>query len=248
VSALILLRHGQSEWNAEGRFAGWVDVALTPAGRAEARRSAELLAAASIRPDIAYTSELQRAVETTDIVLGALGISPPVHRSWRLNERHYGALQGKRKGEVRAEFGVDLFTSWRRSYEASPPPLVPDPLDTGGASSPSATPTSESLAQVGERLLPWWRSAIAPSVAAGLDVLVVAHSNSLRALVKHLDAIADDAIAGVNIPTGIPLIYPVDAGRPVGDSYYLDASAAADAIDAVAREGLGDGSAAELGG
>ena len=253
MSTLVLLRHGQSTWNEENRFTGWVDVDLTPKGEEEARRGGALLVAAGIEVDVLHTSLQKRAIRTAELALReADRLWIPVRRSWRLNERHYGALQGKDKSQIRAEFGEDQYHLWRRSYDVPPPPLADDdPLhpqhDPRYADlAPDLLPATECLADVLHRMLPWWHDAIVPDLRAGRVVLLAAHGNSLRALAKHLDGIADETIAELNIPTGIPLVYALDdALRPTqavaaefgvsGD--YLDPEAARTAIAAVANQG-----------
>jgi 2,3-bisphosphoglycerate-dependent phosphoglycerate mutase len=246
MSTLVLLRHGESAWNAEGRFTGWVDVGLSAGGAAEAVTGGELLRDAGFRPDIVHTSVLTRAIQTAHLTLEAAGLLwLPVRRSWRLNERHYGALQGKNKAQTRAEFGDEQFMLWRRSYDVPPPPLADDdPLsqahDPRYAQLPyELRPRTECLKDVLNRLLPYWYDALVPDLAAGQTPLVVAHGNSLRALVKHLDGIGDTEIAGLNIPTGIPLVYELDADfRPkLAGGRYLDPEAAAVAAEAVRAQG-----------
>jgi 2,3-bisphosphoglycerate-dependent phosphoglycerate mutase len=243
---LVLLRHGQSDWNAKNLFTGWVDVGLTEVGAVEARRGGELLAASGALPTVVHTSVLQRAIRTAELALDACDRQwVPVRRSWRLNERHYGALQGKDKKQTLTEFGDDQFMLWRRSYDTPPPPLPDDDEfsqvgDPRYAALPSELmPRAECLKDVLERMLPWWYDAIVPDLRSDNVVLVTAHGNSLRALVKHLDGISDDEIAELNIPTGIPLRYELDADmRPVvRGGEYLDPAAAADAIKAVASQG-----------
>ncbi len=243
---LILLRHGQSEWNAENLFTGWVDVDLTEKGTAEARRGGELLAAGGLLPDVLHTSLLTRAIRTSDLALDAAGRSwIPVRRHWRLNERHYGALQGKNKAETLAEFGEEQFMLWRRAYDTPPPPIDPDSEfaqthDPRYASlAPEQMPASECLKDVVDRMLPYWYDAIVPDLRDGRTTLVTAHGNSLRALVKHLDGISDEDIVGLNIPTGIPLVYRLDDNlRPiVPGGEYLDPEAATAAAAAVAAQG-----------
>jgi 2,3-bisphosphoglycerate-dependent phosphoglycerate mutase len=243
---LVLLRHGQSEWNAKNLFTGWVDVGLTEQGLAEAVRAGELMAEHDLLPDVLHTSLLKRAIATADDALRTCDRQwIGVRRSWRLNERHYGALQGKDKAQVREEFGDDQFKLWRRSYDTPPPPLADDDEhsqvgDVRYASlAPDLVPRSECLADVVVRLLPYWYDAIVPDLRAGGTVLVVAHGNSLRALVKHLDGIGDEEIVGLNIPTGIPLAYSFDdALRPVvARGTYLDPEAAKTAAEAVANQG-----------
>jgi 2,3-bisphosphoglycerate-dependent phosphoglycerate mutase len=246
VGTLLLLRHGQSEWNATNQFTGWVDVGLTDTGRAEARRAGELLAEHTVLPDLLHTSLLRRAIDTAQSTLDVVD-RPwiPVRRSWRLNERHYGDLQGKDKAAIREQYGDEQFMAWRRSYDTPPPPIADDaeysqPGDVRYAAlAPEIIPRTECLADVVERLLPYWYDAIVPDLRSGATVLVVAHGNSLRALVKHLDGIDEQTIVGLNIPTGIPLRYDLDDDlRPVTKGgTYLDPAAAADAIDAVKNQG-----------
>jgi 2,3-bisphosphoglycerate-dependent phosphoglycerate mutase len=246
AGTVVLLRHAESEWNAKGLFAGWADVPLAPSGRDEAAAAGRMLAAARLRPDVVHTSVLTRAIATADIALEAAGLSwLPVRRSWRLNERHYGALQGRDRAQVRAEFGDEQFMRWRRSYDGAPPPVpAGDPMDPAGdpryaSLPPQARPRTECLRDVVARLLPYWHDAIVADLAAGQTVLVVAHGNSLRALVKHLDGISDEDISELNIPTGIPLVYELDGDfRPVAaGGRYLDPQAAAEAAEAVRNQG-----------
>ena len=242
---LILLRHGQSDWNEKNLFTGWVDVPLTEKGRAEASRGGELLAAEGLEPDVLHTSLLKRAITTANLALEAADRQwIPVKRSWRLNERHYGALQGKDKAQVKEEFGEEQFMVWRRSFDV-PPPALDDDSEFSQAGEeryadigPEA-PRTEALKQVIDRLLPYWEEQIVPDLKAGKTVLVAAHGNSLRALVKHLDGISDDEIAGLNIPTGIPLYYELDQDlKPVtAHGRYLDPEAAAAGAAAVAAQG-----------
>lgn len=242
---LILLRHGQSDWNEKNLFTGWVDVPLTEKGRAEATRGGELLAAEGLEPDVLHTSLLKRAITTANLALEAADRQwIPVKRSWRLNERHYGALQGKDKAQVKEEFGEEQFMVWRRSFDV-PPPALDDDSEFSQAGEeryadigPDA-PRTEALKQVIDRLLPYWEEQIVPDLKAGKTVLVAAHGNSLRALVKHLDGISDDEIAGLNIPTGIPLYYELDQNlKPVtAHGRYLDPEAAAAGSAAVAAQG-----------
>ncbi|GAA2231956.1 MULTISPECIES: phosphoglyceromutase [Kitasatospora] len=243
---LILLRHGESQWNQKNLFTGWVDVDLNEKGEKEAARGGELLAAEGLFPDVVHTSLLRRAIRTSQIALDKADRHwIPVSRSWRLNERHYGALQGKDKAQTLAEFGEEQFQLWRRSYDTPPPALADDAEysqahDARYADIPSELrPRTECLKDVVERMLPYWYDAIVPDLAAGKTVLVTAHGNSLRALVKHLDGISDADIAGLNIPTGIPLVYELDADfKPVvKGGRYLDAEAAAAAIEAVKNQG-----------
>jgi 2,3-bisphosphoglycerate-dependent phosphoglycerate mutase len=243
---LVLLRHGESEWNALNLFTGWVDVALSDRGREEAARGGGLLVEAGLRPDVVHTSLLRRAITTANLALDAADRHwIPVARSWRLNERHYGALQGKDKKATLEAYGEEQFMLWRRSYDVPPPPLEDDSefsqaSDPRYADIPDAErPRTECLADVVARMLPYWDSAIVPDLRAGKTVLVAAHGNSLRALVKHLDGISEADIAGLNIPTGIPLLYRLTADlkptQPGG--HYLDPTAAAAAIQAVANQG-----------
>jgi 2,3-bisphosphoglycerate-dependent phosphoglycerate mutase len=246
MSQLVLLRHGESEWNAKGLFTGWVDVGLSAAGAAEAQRGGTMLAESGLRPDVVHTSVLTRAIQTAHLALESAGLLwLPVHRSWRLNERHYGALQGQDKAQTREAYGDEQFMLWRRSYDVPPPPL-PDDDPTSPVADPryallpdDLLPRTECLRDVVARMLPYWQDAIVPGLAAGQTVLVVAHGNSLRALVKHLDDIGDAEIAELNIPTGIPLVYELDERfRPVvPGGRYLDPDAAAEAAKAVAAQG-----------
>ena len=247
TSTLILLRHGESEWNAKNLFTGWVDVDLTDTGRQEATRGGELLANSDLLPDVVHTSLLTRAIRTSQLALESADRQwIPVRRTWRLNERHYGALQGKDKKETLAEYGEEQFMLWRRSYDVPPPPIEPDdPFAQSddpryAALPPEARPATECLADVVRRLIPYWEDVlVADDLRAGRTVLVAAHGNSLRAMVKHLDNISDADIAGVNIPTGIPLVYRLDGNlRPViPGGEYLDPDAAATAAAAVAAQG-----------
>jgi 2,3-bisphosphoglycerate-dependent phosphoglycerate mutase len=244
---LILLRHGESEWNAKNLFTGWVDVDLNDKGRAEAQKGGELLAEAGLYPDVVITSVLQRAIKTSQIALEACGrLWIPVVRNWRLNERHYGALQGKDKAQTLAEFGEEQFLLWRRSYDTPPPPIDPGSEFAQNSDPryatlpPEAVPRTECLADVVDRLIPFWEDVIvAEHLRRDETVLVVAHGNSLRALVKHLDEISDEDIAAVNIPTGIPLVYKLDENlKPiVPGGEYLDPAAAIKAAAAVAAQG-----------
>jgi 2,3-bisphosphoglycerate-dependent phosphoglycerate mutase len=246
TSNLILLRHGESEWNAKNLFTGWVDVDLSPAGEVEAAAGGRLITAAGLRPEIVYTSVLRRAMRTANIALDAADMLwVPVKRSWRLNERHYGALQGKDKAQIREQYGDEQFMLWRRSYDV-PPPELPDDDEYSQAADrryatlpPELKPRTECLKDVVARMLPYWYESIVPDLIDGKTVLVVAHGNSLRALVKHLDQISDDAIAALNIPTGIPLLYRLNADlRPlIIGGEYLDPAAAAIAAAAVANQG-----------
>ena len=243
MATLILLRHGESTWNRENRFTGWIDVPLSPAGEEEARCAGEQLRDGVPPPDVLHTSVQQRAIRTAAPALAACARSwRPERRSWRLNERHYGALQGKNKKETAEEFGVDQVKVWRRSYATRPPDLpLDDPthprFDPRYADLPlDVLPSAECLADVVERMLPYWYDAIAPDLTAGRTVLVVAHGNSLRALVKHLDRVSDDDIVELNIPTGQPLVYSLGDRLAVLDRGYLDPAAADAAPAAVAHQ------------
>src|ERR1700694_1679302 len=233
-ATLVLLRHGESEWNALNLFTGWVDVDLTEKGRAEAVRGGQLMVEHGLVPDVLYTSVLRRAITTADLALDAADrLWIPVHRDWRLNERHYGALQGLDKAETKAKYGEEQFMAWRRSYDTPPPPIErgskfsqdrdPRYADIGGA------PLTECVADVVARFVPYYIDAIVPDLRAGKTVLIAAHGNSLRALVKHLDGMSDEDVVGLNIPTGIPLRYDLDADlKPlVPGGAYLDPEAAA---------------------
>ena len=246
---LVLLRHGESTWNQENRFTGWTDVDLTDKGRAEAAEAGRLIRAESIGFDVAYTSVLKRALRTCWIALDELDLLwLPVIKNWRLNERHYGALQGLNKAETAAKHGEAQTKIWRRSYDIPPPPLTPDdprhpardPRYTSLSS--SELPLTESLKDTVARFLPYWENTIAPDIRAGRRVLIAAHGNSLRALVKHLDRISDSDIVELNIPTGIPLVYELDDDlRPLGRKYLGDPEAAKAAAEAVARQAAGRG-------
>jgi len=245
VGTLVLLRHGESTWNAENRFTGWVDVPLSPRGEAEAIWAGELMAEAELLPDIVHTSLLRRAISTTNLTLDRCDRHwIDVRRNWRLNERHYGALQGKNKTEIRQQYGDEQFALWRRSYDV-PPPALPDGSEYAQDRDPryaglgDELPRTECLADVVKRLMPYWETGIAPDLQDGLTVLVSAHGNSLRALVKHLDGISGEDIAGLNIPTGIPLRYDLtqDLQPVTPGGQYLDPAAAAVSIRAVASQG-----------
>lgn len=241
---LVLLRHGESDWNAKNLFTGWVDVPLSEKGVEEAKRGGALLTDAQVLPDVVHTSLLRRAITTANLALDAADRHwIPVKRHWRLNERHYGALQGKDKKQTLAEFGEEQFMLWRRSYDVPPPEIElgsefsqdGDPRYAG-----EPIPRSECLKDVLERALPYWEAEVVPDLRAGKTVLVAAHGNSIRAIVKHLDGIDDESIAGLNIPTGIPLVYELDEQTlaPVTrGGTYLDPDAAAEAIKAVANQG-----------
>jgi 2,3-bisphosphoglycerate-dependent phosphoglycerate mutase len=240
-----LLRHGQSQWNLENRFTGWWDVDLSAQGEKEARSAGTLLSSAGVAVDLAYTSVLTRAIRTLDLALEEMGrLWVPVRRHWRLNERHYGALTGLDKAETKEEFGEVQFKAWRRSYDTPPPPMAPDhPLQVRddpryGGLPPEVVPATECLADVVLRLLPYWHDALAPDVLAGHTVLVAAHGNSIRALVKHLDGISDADITKVEIPTGVPVVYEFDRRLAVTGKRELgDPEAIAAAAEAVRRQG-----------
>jgi 2,3-bisphosphoglycerate-dependent phosphoglycerate mutase len=241
---LVLLRHGESVWNRENRFTGWTDVDLSPRGVAEAHEAARLLRQDGYDFDLAFTSLLKRAIRTLWIVLDDLDrMWLPVQRHWRLNERHYGALQGLDKADTAAKFGADQVKVWRRSYAVPPPALTPDDERYPGRDRRYADlgrqelPVTESLKETVARFLPYWQAAIAPQVKAGARVLIAAHGNSLRALVKYLDGVSDDAIVELNIPTGIPLVYELDQElRPLRSFYLGDPEAARKAAEAVASQ------------
>ena len=243
-ATLVLLRHGESEWNALNLFTGWVDVDLTEKGRAEAVRGGQLMVEHGLLPAVVYTSLLRRAINTANLALDEADRHwIPVHRDWRLNERHYGALQGLDKAETKAKYGEEQFMAWRRSYDTPPPPIErgskfsqdrdPRYADIGGG------PLTECLADVVARFVPYYTDAIVPDLRAGKTVLIAAHGNSLRALVKHLDGMSDEDVVGLNIPTGIPLRYDLDADlKPlVPGGAYLDPEAAAAGAAAVASQG-----------
>jgi 2,3-bisphosphoglycerate-dependent phosphoglycerate mutase len=245
MPTLVLLRHGESDWNQKNLFTGWVDVDLTAVGESEGRRGGELLVEHGLLPDVVHTSLLRRAIRTAEIALDTADRHwIPVRRSWRLNERHYGALQGKDKTAVRAEFGDEQFMLWRRSYDVPPPPLPADDEfsqvgDERYRNLLETVPRTECLKDVVDRLLPYWYDALVPDLQSGGVVLVAAHGNSLRAMVKYLDGLTDDEVVALNIPTGIPLHYELDAAtlRPTRPAAYLDPEAAAAAIEAVANQG-----------
>ncbi|WP_380161052.1 phosphoglyceromutase [Kineococcus sp. R86509] len=242
---LVLLRHGESEWNALNLFTGWVDVALSEKGRAEAAAGGRMLVENDVLPDVVHTSLLRRAITTAFLALDAADRHwIETKRSWRLNERHYGALQGKDKKQTLAEFGEEQFMLWRRSYDTPPPAIeagseFSQDADPRYADLGADAPLTECLADVVARMLPYWSEQVVPDLQAGKTVLLAAHGNSLRALVKHLDGISDADIAGLNIPTGIPLVYRLDADlKPlVPGGEYLDPAAAAAAVAAVANQG-----------
>lgn len=242
---LVLLRHGQSQWNLENRFTGWTDVDLTDTGRAEAHQAGELMKAEGFAFDLAFTSVLRRAIRTLWIALDAMDrMWVPVLPDWRLNERHYGALQGLNKAETAQRFGEEQVLVWRRAWAIAPDPLPDgDPRleenDPRYASVPAAqVPRTECLRDTVARVVPYWNEAIAPQIRAGRQVLIAAHGNSLRALVKHLDGIGDDDIVSLNIPTGRPLVYELDDSlRPVSRRYLGDAAEIEAAMAAVAAQG-----------
>lgn len=241
---LVLIRHGQSQWNLENRFTGWTDVGLTPQGEQEAIGGAKLLTDAGFRFDECHTSLLKRAIETLWIVMREMDYHwLPVYRSWRLNERHYGDLQGLNKAETSQKFGEDQVFTWRRSYATPPPPLDKDDPRYPGFDPRYAdlaakdVPVAESLAMTVDRVMPYWNKVLAPQIAKGRRLLIAAHGNSLRALIKYLDAMDDEAITQLNIPTGIPLVYDLDDNlRPRSRQYLGDADAAAKAAEAVAQQ------------
>jgi 2,3-bisphosphoglycerate-dependent phosphoglycerate mutase len=242
---LVLVRHGESDWNRENRFTGWTDVDLSEKGLTEAHEGGRALKAAGFAFDVAHTSVLKRAIRTLWIVLDEMDLMwIPVHRTWRLNERHYGALQGLNKSETAAKFGEDQVKIWRRSYDIPPPPLTEaderypghDPRYAG--LSKNELPLTECLKDTVARFLPYWHETVAPEVKAGRKVLIAAHGNSLRALVKYLDNVSDEEIVGLNIPTGIPLVYELDATlKPIQHYYLGDPEKVAAAMQAVANQG-----------
>jgi len=242
---LVLLRHGESQWNLENRFTGWTDVDLTESGRREAQAAGELLLREGYRFDIAYTSVLRRAIRTLWITLDALDLMwLPVVHSWRLNERHYGALQGLNKAETAARFGEEQVLAWRRAYAIAPDPLTPDDVRWAGKDpryrhlKPDEVPATESLKDTVVRVLPFWSDSIAPAIQRGRRVLVAAHGNSMRALIKYLDSISDEDIIGVNVPTARPLVYELDAQlKPIRNYYLGDPDEIARAAAAVAAQG-----------
>ena len=252
---LVLLRHGQSTWNLENRFTGWTDVGLTPTGVAEAERAGRLLLDEGLDFDLTFTSVLKRSILTLQVTLEVMDrVWLPVRRSWRLNERHYGALQGLDKAETAARHGEDQVHIWRRSYDIPPPALEPDDErhprhDRRYAALPSdLIPSTESLEMVVRRMLPHWHDAVVPAIRRGERVLVSAHGNSLRALVKHLDGIPDEEIPSLNIPTGVPLVYTLDDDlRPLESGYLGDPDEVAAAQAAVAAQGTAHGGADRAG-
>ena len=242
---LILLRHGESEWNAKNLFTGWVDVALSDKGRAEAARGGQLLKEANLLPNVLHTSLLTRAINTADIALASAGVvGIPIKRSWRLNERHYGALQGKDKAATLKEYGAEQFQLWRRSFDVPPPPIADDDQysqknDPKYANLDGPLPKTECLKDVVARVIPYLNDEIKSDLVSGKVVLITAHGNSIRAIVKYLDDISDTDIAGVNIPTGIPLLYELNESfKPITKGgRYLDPEAAKASIEAVANQG-----------
>ena len=245
TATLVLLRHGESEWNAKNLFTGWVDVGLTEPGAGDREGWARLMRDAGVRPDVVHTSLLRRAIRTAELALDASDLGwLPVTRSWRLNERHYGALQGLDKAATREQYGDEQFMRWRRSYDEPPPPLDDDNEwsqagDARYANLLEILPRTECLADVVRRMLPYWYDALVPELQAGRVLLVAAHGNSLRALVKHLDGLSDEAVVGLNIPTGIPLVYELDEAMTptAAGGRYLDPAAAAESIEAVKNQG-----------
>ena len=250
MSHLILLRHGQSEWNEKNLFTGWYDCDLTESGRAEATTAGEVLRDAQLLPDVLHTSLQRRAIRTAQLALESLDrMWLPVRRSWRLNERHYGDLTGRDKAETAAKYGEDMVKVWRRSYDTPPPPIAEDnptnPNHDAAYASlpPELVPSAECLADVVVRVLPYWYDSIVADLAVGRSVLVVAHGNSLRALVKHIDGLSDEEVTEFNIPTGIPLHFELDAEfrpserKPVLDRYLGDPTAIAAKAAAVAAQG-----------
>ncbi|SCU86631.1 LAMI_0D02960g1_1 [Lachancea mirantina] len=242
---LVLVRHGQSEWNEKNLFTGWVDVRLSAIGEKEAARAGQLLKEKNVKPEILFTSKLSRAIQTANIALSeADRLWIPVVRSWRLNERHYGALQGKDKAATLNEYGEEKFNTWRRSFDV-PPPTIEDSSEYSQKGEeryndidPAVVPATESLKLVIDRLLPYWQDVISKELLDGKTVMIAAHGNSLRGLVKHLDNISDADIAKLNIPTGIPLVYELDENlKPTKPAYYLDPEAAAAGAAAVAAQG-----------
>ena len=242
---LVLIRHGESTWNLENRFTGWTDVELTPTGVEQARQAGKLLKGEGYDFDIAYTSVLKRAVWTLWFALEEMDRTwLPEVKSWRLNERHYGGLQGLNKAETAKKYGDAQVLVWRRSYDVPPPPLdASDPRSERGDRryadlAPGEFPLTECLKDTVARVLPYWNSTLAPAIGSGQRVLIAAHGNSIRALVKYLDGISDDEIVGLNIPNGIPLVYELDAGlKPIRHYYLGDAEAVAKAAAAVANQG-----------
>ncbi len=249
---LVLLRHGESEWNKLNLFTGWYDCDLTDNGRAEASAAAGMMADAGFHPDVLHTSLQKRAIRTANLALDGIDrLWIPVRRSWRLNERHYGDLTGANKAEMTAKYGEEKVYTWRRSYDVPPPPISSDNEFNPNVDAryeglpPELIPQSECLKDVVERMLPYWFDSIVPDLRAGNNVLVVAHGNSLRALVKHLDDISDDDISALNIPTGVPLRYELDENfrpleaKPIEQRYLMDAETVRARAEAVARQATG---------
>ncbi|MGL6112619.1 MAG: 2,3-diphosphoglycerate-dependent phosphoglycerate mutase [Rubrivivax sp.] len=242
---LVLIRHGESTWNLENRFTGWTDVALTETGVAQARQAGRLLREAGYEFDIAYTSVLKRAIWTLWFCLDQMDRTwLPIVNDWRLNERHYGALQGLNKGETARQYGDEQVLVWRRSYDTPPPALQPDDARSErgdpryAALEPGQVPLTECLKDTVARVMPFWDEVLAPAIVAGKRVVVSAHGNSMRAMVKYLDQVSDADIVGLNIPNGIPLVYELDAQlKPLRSAYLGDAKAVAEAAAAVARQG-----------
>ena len=239
---LVLLRHGESDWNRENRFTGWTDVDLSARGVEEAHAAGRLLKAEGCAFDLAFTSLLRRAIRTLNLALEELGqLWLPVHKEWRLNERHYGALQGLNKAEMAAKHGEQQVLIWRRSYDIAPPLLAPEDERYEGTDPRYAgveVPRSESLKDTVARVVPYWQSAIAPAVRSGKRVLIAAHGNSLRALIKHLDNVGEAELVGLNVPTGVPLVYELDTDlKPIGHCYLGDQAAIARRIAAVSAQG-----------
>jgi 2,3-bisphosphoglycerate-dependent phosphoglycerate mutase len=245
VKKLVLLRHGESTWNKENRFTGWTDVDLSEKGRQEAKEAGEVLRDGGYVFDVAYTSVLKRAIRTLWTALDVMDLMwIPVHRSWRLNERHYGALQGLNKAETAAKFGEDQVKIWRRSYDVPPPVLTPDDERFPGHDprykglTPQELPLTECLKDTVARFLPLWHETIAPAIQSGQRVVIAAHGNSLRALVKYLDHVSEADIVELNIPTGMPLVYELDDDLKALNRYYLgDPEKVKAAMDAVANQG-----------
>jgi 2,3-bisphosphoglycerate-dependent phosphoglycerate mutase len=244
---LVLIRHGESTWNLENRFTGWTDVDLTPTGVAQAKQAGQLLKDAGFEFDVAYTSVLKRAIWTLWHCLDSMDRTwLPVVKDWRLNERHYGGLQGLNKAETAKQYGDAQVLVWRRSYDTPPPPLAADDVRSERADlryaglSPEQVPLTECLKDTVARVLPLWHEVLAPAITSGQRIVVAAHGNSIRALVKYLDGISDDDIVGLNIPNGIPLVYELDANlKPIRSAYLGDPEAAAKAAAAVASQGKG---------
>jgi 2,3-bisphosphoglycerate-dependent phosphoglycerate mutase len=241
---LVVVRHGHSEWNEKNLFTGWVDVNLAPRGVTEAAAAGEQMKKAGLRFDVSHTSLLTRAVRTANLALEVMDMQwLPVNRTWRLNERHYGSLQGKDKVEMAAQFGADQIKVWRRSYDVPPPPVTRDHKDHPANDAryrllaPDALPASECLKDVVARVLPWWHDAVVPQLRANLDVLVVAHGNSLRALIKHLEGIGDNDIVELNVPTGMPRLYRFKEDLTFAEPpRYLDEAAAKAGAEAVKNQ------------